>query len=123
MTKPLLPYVDRILFLPDDTAEYDFNTDQIRDNVRMPLINDRRVDEYCSLSAERTAILNSIPGIGGYVTATPAQAMRLNSINSRQSELLESVQRDYDLSGRIGRNDPCPCGSGKKYKKCCGVAT
>ena len=22
---------------------------------------------------------------------------------------------------RIGRNDPCPCGSGRKYKKCCGV--
>ncbi|HUO07043.1 MAG TPA: SEC-C metal-binding domain-containing protein [Phycisphaerae bacterium] len=20
----------------------------------------------------------------------------------------------------MGRNDPCPCGSGKKYKKCCG---
>ncbi|KAB5148749.1 hypothetical protein GAC40_28460, partial [Bacteroides thetaiotaomicron] len=28
----------------------------------------------------------------------------------------------YDtFSGtKIGRNDPCPCGSGKKYKKCCG---
>ena len=24
------------------------------------------------------------------------------------------------VSKRIGRNDPCPCGSGKKYKKCCG---
>jgi SEC-C motif-containing protein len=23
----------------------------------------------------------------------------------------------------VGRNDPCPCGSGKKYKKCCGAAT
>jgi preprotein translocase subunit SecA len=23
--------------------------------------------------------------------------------------------------GRVGRNDPCPCGSGKKYKKCCGA--
>lgn len=23
-------------------------------------------------------------------------------------------------STKIGRNDPCPCGSGKKYKKCCG---
>jgi len=23
---------------------------------------------------------------------------------------------------KIGRNDPCPCGSGKKYKKCCGTA-
>jgi len=22
---------------------------------------------------------------------------------------------------KIGRNDPCPCGSGKKYKKCCGL--
>ena len=23
-------------------------------------------------------------------------------------------------SQKVGRNDPCPCGSGKKYKKCCG---
>jgi len=22
----------------------------------------------------------------------------------------------------VGRNDPCPCGSGRKYKKCCGAA-
>ena len=22
---------------------------------------------------------------------------------------------------KVGRNDPCPCGSGKKYKNCCGV--
>lgn len=28
----------------------------------------------------------------------------------------ESYQR---ISVKIGRNDPCPCGSGKKYKKCC----
>jgi uncharacterized protein len=26
-------------------------------------------------------------------------------------------------SNKIGRNDPCPCGSGKKYKRCCGGAT
>jgi len=25
-------------------------------------------------------------------------------------------------SNKINRNAPCPCGSGKKYKKCCGVA-
>jgi uncharacterized protein YecA (UPF0149 family) len=24
---------------------------------------------------------------------------------------------------KVGRNDPCPCGSGKKYKKCCGSPT
>jgi tetratricopeptide (TPR) repeat protein len=25
------------------------------------------------------------------------------------------------MDDKVGRNDPCPCGSGKKYKKCCGV--
>ena len=24
---------------------------------------------------------------------------------------------------KVGRNDPCPCGSGKKYKHCCGKLT
>jgi preprotein translocase subunit SecA len=24
------------------------------------------------------------------------------------------------LAGKVGRNDPCPCGSGKKYKQCHG---
>jgi uncharacterized protein YecA (UPF0149 family) len=24
---------------------------------------------------------------------------------------------------KVGRNEPCPCGSGKKYKRCCGVAS
>ena len=30
----------------------------------------------------------------------------------------EPIKRD---SPKVGRNDPCPCGSGKKYKKCCGA--
>jgi preprotein translocase subunit SecA len=25
------------------------------------------------------------------------------------------------VAEKVGRNDPCPCGSGKKYKKCCGA--
>lgn len=25
------------------------------------------------------------------------------------------------VSNKVGRNDPCPCGSGRKYKKCCGA--
>ena len=50
-------------------------------------------------------------------------------------EIRERSSRDYVLSRgedmktqatvkrggeKVGRNDPCPCGSGKKYKKCCG---
>ena len=29
-------------------------------------------------------------------------------------------QTVVNTSDKIGRNDPCPCGSGKKYKNCCG---
>ncbi len=32
-----------------------------------------------------------------------------------ESEVMSSLQKKE----KIGRNDPCPCGSGKKYKKCC----
>jgi uncharacterized protein len=37
----------------------------------------------------------------------------------READLPES----HRSTTKIGRNDPCPCGSGKKYKKCCGGAT
>jgi len=33
----------------------------------------------------------------------------------------QTVQQVVRGGDKIGRNDPCPCGSGKKYKKCCGA--
>ena len=36
----------------------------------------------------------------------------------KQTNLLQSVPARNE--NKVGRNDPCPCGSGKKYKKCCG---
>ncbi|AKH19770.1 YchJ family protein [Sedimenticola thiotaurini] len=38
-----------------------------------------------------------------------------------EGELVPPATR-VNSSPKIGRNDPCPCGSGKKYKKCCGSA-
>ena len=32
----------------------------------------------------------------------------------------EKVKKAPKRSTKVGRNDPCPCGSGKKYKQCCG---
>jgi uncharacterized protein len=34
--------------------------------------------------------------------------------------LLQIEQSTVVASSGVGRNEPCPCGSGKKYKKCCG---
>jgi hypothetical protein len=31
------------------------------------------------------------------------------------------IKQPMDVTPKVGRNEPCPCGSGKKYKKCCGA--
>ncbi len=36
-----------------------------------------------------------------------------------RAAFLEQLQLGFDT--KVGRNDPCSCGSGKKYKKCCGA--
>ncbi len=43
------------------------------------------------------------------------------SANKQKSPAAKKSSAQEDSSYKIGRNDPCPCGSGKKYKKCCGV--
>jgi len=41
----------RILFLPDEEARFDFSSDQLRDNIRMPLLDNEQVREFCSVQA------------------------------------------------------------------------
>jgi preprotein translocase subunit SecA len=52
--------------------------------------------------------------------AAGAGASPLDMVSHRppRQEKSETVRRE---SEKVGRNDPCPCGSGKKYKKCCGA--
>ena len=52
------------------------------------------------------------PGIG-FTPPQPSQAG-----NNRQGAKAQPVR----VEQKVGRNDPCPCGSEKKYKKCCGRA-
>lgn len=59
----------------------------------------------------------------------PSETVNLLIKNS-VSAVADSVVmlREYYLekskirNSRVGRNEPCPCGSGKKFKKCCGIA-
>jgi preprotein translocase subunit SecA len=39
----------------------------------------------------------------------------------RLSSGAEAPVQQVVRGDKVGRNDPCPCGSGKKYKKCCGA--
>jgi len=38
-----------------------------------------------------------------------------------EPEITGQKKKPVTVGKKIGRNDPCPCGSGKKYKKCCGL--
>ncbi|KLT16039.1 hypothetical protein AA980_21725 [Neobacillus vireti] len=42
-------------------------------------------------------------------------ASELSALEKNELQPLKTVKNK-----RVGRNDPCPCGSMKKYKKCCG---
>lgn len=41
-------------------------------------------------------------------------------LNNVQSQATQAEVIDIQSKKKIGRNDPCPCASGKKFKKCCG---
>ena len=41
---------------------------------------------------------------------------------AHQAAVRRSQREPYERADpKVGRNDPCPCGSGKKYKRCCGT--
>ena len=55
------------------------------------------------------------------ITATGLQDTAINLVDGKYSEKEGGMNKTVVNEGpKIGRNDPCPCGSGKKYKNCCG---
>ncbi len=65
-----------------------------------------------------------------YYNMLVAKANWLYGLPEWDALLTDEVRRDIRMrynqdtratSEKVGRNDPCPCGSGKKYKKCCGA--
>lgn len=60
-------------------------------------------------------------GIGEAKTISGISAVNSGkTFDSSEIGLVEVVHNSILTGGKAGRNDPCPCGSGKKYKKCCG---
>jgi len=81
--------------------------------------------------AQRNFASFSSPGIADKATNFSAPQKTISTSNSSFSafektgagkENKDTIrQKAIDAQGnKVGRNDPCPCGSGKKYKKCCG---
>lgn len=80
----------------------------------------------------RVKVLELIGTISGSTTAQVKSTEQEQSVNKfvaihqEPEELTGKIESNSPLSQsvkneKVGRNDPCPCGSGKKYKKCHGV--
>lgn len=46
--------------------------------------------------------------------------LKLEGNSNIQQSSIKNVNKPYRVDNNVGRNEPCPCGSGKKFKKCCG---
>ncbi len=50
-----------------------------------------------------------------------AKVVDFGEIKTNENQIEGKMTTKQRTSKKIGRNEPCPCGSGKKYKKCCGA--
>ena len=119
----------------------------ILQEYRISLKDDKEVNEYLSLAIELNnsgrlwAIKGNIPNeirsreqlspqsplkivFGPNIQGTNIPAEIQKAIESGKFQGRITVDADEveraSQARKIGRNDPCPCGSGKKYKNCCG---
>ncbi len=85
----------------------------------------KTIEELNSLSAD---VINEIIALmSECYNSTPTVLNRgaapQELFNPSNNNITRTVnkQKTFVNTNKIGRNDPCPCGSGKKYKKCCGL--
>ena len=95
------------------------NMEHLRDSVRLRAYGQK--DPLVEYKNEGARMFKELEGhinvyIANLIFKIGIQQMaphsHLPTINVRSST--------FDKNGEIGRNDPCPCGSGKKYKRCHG---
>jgi len=88
--------------------------DGIREKVtdmifKVRLAGQRQVNSVFEISNMAHEAMSAYDGVARDAAAQQQAA---------QPKKVETIKRDV---AKVGRNDPCPCGSGKKYKKCCGA--
>ena len=76
----------------------------------------RSVDAALEMHSEREPLdIDAITRLQGWACFHPQDDAHADDDYEAETYVRETA--------KIGRNDPCPCGSGKKYKRCCGAST
>jgi len=127
----LRKYIERDCLIPGQTAiDFESLFIELRGIIKIQfpmqayfeLLNEYGIEPKDIKQANEIAgILQEIHNntrIWGNNGHTPLELAAHSEIDRIRDEFSE--YRDKDRREKTGRNDPCPCGSGKKYKNCCG---
>jgi len=133
---PHFPVVARLVVLrtvDENWRQHLLELDDLREGIGLrayggtdPLVEFKReahrmFEEMLVRSEEQVMRVLLSPRLTIRVEAAPAPAPAAARASSSASRPAPSKpQASASPPGRVGRNDPCPCGSGKKYKHCCG---
>ena len=67
----------------------------------------------------KATVHQSASAFGASGSHAPEQSTGASDVVSEANEAI-AKSKTVRTGPKVGRNDPCPCGSGKKYKQCCG---
>ncbi len=96
--------------------------DSIDEEVVTLLFQGRWVRSEAESRAARPVLRAFKPDARSAPVADPAAGPRPSGGGPQAARMKRGARRTPQVTGiKVGRNDPCPCGSGKKYKKCCGT--
>ncbi|MBU4304728.1 MAG: preprotein translocase subunit SecA [Candidatus Omnitrophica bacterium] len=103
-----LLFSDMISRIKEETLEFLFKVTAFRQQEAVGVFAQTPV----SFSHPETTQFNATPAAGQTVPL---------SMQPEQGAVSEKPRTHIRPEQKVGRNEPCPCGSGKKFKKCCGT--
>ena len=115
-------FMDMIDRIKEETLEYLYKVKAVKEE-KMPGVFDARHqqlvhEEKSQFEGVAASQTQEAVSYGGQLPESFDKSSGFGPERSRRAEgKTETYKREEP---KVGRNDPCPCGSGKKYKKCCG---
>lgn len=97
--------------------------DGINDSLKTPNpIEEMTEDTEVSLAFDKELLYkNMVDAKADWLYELPAWKEIFSEERLHELYLEQKKSGTIVKGPKVGRNDPCPCGSGKKYKKCCGA--
>lgn len=105
-------------------CKFEFEMQSIMESFNEQNINFRDIDQVNEVMSLITALSNNIRiwtnnGHTPHEIFEKFEKPNLKPLPSQPYDIRGSNVIDINTKKKVGRNNPCPCGSGKKYKNCC----